>query len=156
MWGHLLAVLGFKQVGLQSSLECSGWLNVSNFTRQVSLTSMEPSYQNRVGMFRSCRVECVEFLNQKSAAVVMENTHEEALRDKQRLYPRGKKGRTVSSQLILSACLKRLPLKSSEEGWKRSRLPALHISLEAEFSNFCISKKGAQDSQKGVSCSCPI
>ena len=55
--GHLLAVVGFKQVGLQSSLKCSVWLNVSNFTRQVSLTSIEPSDQNRVGMFRSCRVE---------------------------------------------------------------------------------------------------
>ena len=91
MWGHLLAVVGFKQVGLQNSLKCSGWLNVSNFTRQVSLTSMEPSYQNRVGMFRSCRLECVEFLNQKSAAVMMESTHEEALTDKQRLSKGGKK-----------------------------------------------------------------
>ena len=43
----LLAVIGFKQVGLQRSLKCSGWLNVSNFTRQGTPTCMEAPDQNR-------------------------------------------------------------------------------------------------------------
>ena len=32
---NLLAVAGFKQIGFQSVLECSGWLSESNFTRQI-------------------------------------------------------------------------------------------------------------------------
>ena len=44
---NLLAVQGFKQMGLQGSFKCNGWLNVSIFTRQRILELSSPNCSTR-------------------------------------------------------------------------------------------------------------